>query len=235
MSATGHSRFGDLFSTRGDYSSGVFYGGSRKYLSDHSSVEPPEEFKTKRQTRYKHIEKQLENRIARDAHSAPAGGSRKKLMEVAFSNTLNNNYQNLLPTFKPSPSHGQGQGQGQGGGLDVALPAIKKVSTKKLKKAAGTIIIEHRVKPTNHVPVCREDWVEKNEAGCKLWVHKRTRECVISCPWEEEIAEPLKTAVRPQTATAALGTHTLRSEELGTGHLVYEQGVIEELFSQLYS
>ena len=44
--------FGDLFNTRGDYSGGLFYAGSRKYLiNSDNKIEPPNEFKTKKQIR----------------------------------------------------------------------------------------------------------------------------------------------------------------------------------------
>lgn len=44
--------FGDLFNTRGDYAGGLFYSGARRYLtSDSNRMEPPNEFKTKKQLR----------------------------------------------------------------------------------------------------------------------------------------------------------------------------------------
>lgn len=45
--------FGDYFGQKSDYSSGLFYGGHRKYLNqtEISGLEPPDEFKTKRQHR----------------------------------------------------------------------------------------------------------------------------------------------------------------------------------------
>lgn len=52
--------FGDLFSQRGDYSDGLFYGGHRKFLNGRgtSILEPPNEFKSKRAYRnMKRLEK----------------------------------------------------------------------------------------------------------------------------------------------------------------------------------
>jgi hypothetical protein len=45
--------FGDHFGQRGDYTEGLFYAGRRKYLNDDGSsdLEPPDEFKSKRQLR----------------------------------------------------------------------------------------------------------------------------------------------------------------------------------------
>lgn len=52
--------FGDLFGQRADYSDGMFYAGHRKYLNTmkKSGLEPPNEFKTKRQFK---SAKRLEN------------------------------------------------------------------------------------------------------------------------------------------------------------------------------
>ena len=62
--------FGDLFGTRGDYSTGVFYAGRRKFIpplrpisakdSKPNTLKPPDLFMTRQQTR-KHIKSQIKS------------------------------------------------------------------------------------------------------------------------------------------------------------------------------
>ena len=69
--------FGDLFNTRRDYSGGLFYAGSRKYLiNSDNKIEPPHEFKTKKQIRKflrttdtRKIDPMINLRTQRDGHS----------------------------------------------------------------------------------------------------------------------------------------------------------------------
>lgn len=58
--------FGDLFSQRGDYSDGMFYGGHRKFLNGRgtSILEPPNEFKSRRA--YRNM-KRIENNVSTDS------------------------------------------------------------------------------------------------------------------------------------------------------------------------
>lgn len=52
--------FGDLFSQRSDYTKGLLYAGRRTFL-DEESIEPPPEFKTKRQAKRSIVSSQTKN------------------------------------------------------------------------------------------------------------------------------------------------------------------------------
>lgn len=74
------SMFGDLFSTRGDYTGGLFYGGSRKYLTNSDfKMEPPDEFKTKKQFR-----RTLRNSSKRERSNQHRNHTEKMLIQYIF-------------------------------------------------------------------------------------------------------------------------------------------------------
>jgi len=66
-----------------------------------------------------------------------------------------------------------------------------------------------------------EDWAEKFEAGCRIWVNSSTGEVSSECPWaaEEKTEMPIQA-----------------SEEFdGCGSLVYDSRELEEMFDYLDS
>jgi hypothetical protein len=79
----------------------------------------------------------------------------------------------------------------------------------------------------------REDWEEKHQAGCAMWINHNTGEVVHECPWESSG----ETSRRPRTAQGkVLGASSPADEILmvgdefdGTGSLVYDHDELNNL------
>lgn len=181
------SLFGDMFQSRGEYTTGLFYAGRMRYMHANysslinsragtaptgplSALQPPTEFMTIRQRRdFLRLEK---------AGTHSAGFQRlefKKLVEVED---------------RPGRAAGRGP-QGKG----IVHNQVKTVTIQK------------------YPSVDPRDWREENQAGCRFYVHRITGEASDEKPWvniQRQQSDPVKGQFEePDTADICLGTGSL--------------------------
>ncbi len=158
--------FGDLFGQRADYSDGMFYAGHRKYLNTQykSGLEPPNEFKTKRQFK---SAKRLEKH---DAGNLGENAVEKMSFHINFQKK---NHEGRIIHFLAQPTSHFHQ-------LSSEFESHSELN-KKFKKVATiiktTVILEH------FSSMSKLDWIEDIQAGCHIWINKNTGEVVSVCPW----------------------------------------------------
>lgn len=122
---------------------------------------------------------------------------------------------------------------------------------KKFKKVANLVKRATIMNQENNVNP--DDWVEKFEAGVKIWVNKETGDVVTEKPWiDSRDSSPLRsrsTSRQPSpsyekrksrsTSSAFLSVPQSNNQKeepgFGTGSLVYDPQDVQDLFSILDS
>mmetsp|Transcript_12056 Transcript_12056/g.19947 ORF Transcript_12056/g.19947 Transcript_12056/m.19947 type:complete len:294 (-) Transcript_12056:156-1037(-) len=167
--------FGDLFSQNGNYQMGTMYSGRRKYLVGHgqNSLEPPSDFKTKRQSRrtaannHKVADKVRLKPLATNNLAIQKQQQQQQqqvsAIEANFANHLANVIQNTKNSFLSLRS-------------SDSMARVRKNRNKPLKP----LIINH------YSSTAKKDWEEVSEAGVHMYVNKNTSEVSVECPWRAD-------------------------------------------------
>lgn len=176
--------FGDVFGLRGDYSRGFFYQGRRQFLidspEDPCSLEPPTEFKNKRQMR----------KVAIQHHN-----------EV-----------NFCINFKKNTEEKSDNNQ-------VVKASNRKQEIRRSRNKPRLIEVD-MYSSTNP-----NDWEESVQAGCKMWINKKTGEVSSRCPYDlDSIAEESQPDLQQDGGDL---------DNDGTGCLVYDCSEVNDLFNML--
>ena len=204
--------FGDLFSQRGDYAQGLLYAGRRTFLRQDDPVEPPKEFKTKRQAQ-RAISSERERMNQKVGQKLD--GQKPDPFNLVFEN-LRKDGKILQKAAKSS--------------LDKRL-VIEKFSTTdkdawKEKNLAGCKIwCVLEILLTNRLFYLVKDMIIYSVVGR---VNESTGEVSQECPWLPLSRETSAAEARDKTQTKASN-----EKEFGTGSLVYEDKELNELLVML--
>jgi hypothetical protein len=99
---------------------------------------------------------------------------------------------------------------------------VRRQEASRRAKIPKKIITIERFSSTNP-----EDWMEDLQAGCHIWINRKTGEVTSSCPWIQSAEDVFRDT----------SEFTIKSQEsdecLGTGSLVYNEKDIQDLFAYL--
>lgn len=243
--------FGDLFNTRGDYSRGLFYSGANKYLDDTGGFNTPIEFTTRKQARRRAKQRSRPSTttgiLSREGQSSlptrniqSASGWRNSLHPISTNPDVNeelaDGYINKL-TFHMTRRTQEVNATKVKEERMLTSKSTRKTNKEERKNKGPKMLVFERSLNAN-------DWRESREAGCKLWIHKSSREVLDRSPWSDVSKSEMLDVVdveddrRIESSGSKKNSprnniHTDREEVLGTGALVYDSKEINSLFDIL--
>jgi hypothetical protein len=215
---------GDLFGTKGNYELGLLYSSRRKFLAPagKSSLEPPDEFITKRQAHRQHLQK-VENKVV----PAPKG---------IFGNmSLHNKENPKTSSISSYPSQHSSNQSATSKHIDDKADSKNGESTTKFKKVAHMVmdaaLLDHHMDDA-----AKAMWSEEIVAGVRVWTNKTTGEVLSDPPWLAKKTLVQRSPSRKRVFRVIVPedrAEPKRESEFGTGSLVYDHQELEDLFGML--
>jgi hypothetical protein len=186
---------------------GLLYSSRRKFLASagKSCLEPPNEFKTRRQARRKHLQNIFEN------EPSPMDSAYLYLQKPSIPRKRESQFvlQSLLPTPKK---------------FDLPSTRVRRTG----KHALGFVFLDSGDHDSS-----TESWKEESTAGVKCWINKCTGEVTTDCPWIIKKRNLLQISDSRKRLISSPMT-TIEDNVLpGTGALVYDRTEVDELFKLL--
>jgi hypothetical protein len=192
----------------------LYYSG-RKYVGDHSTLGPADEYKSRKTLRYRHLHSRhllqvghLPSTLA--LHGTPSKKSTTAVPKPKLDTMESgNNRKTLIGTTRLN---------------------AKRTSIIIGAPPPGIVIMERDWRRETE----RCDWREKTQAGCKIWVNQRTREVLNYDPWARETNESDDDDVVAYDDKSKPPRNTIdEGHELGTGALVYNGTEVLDLLDML--
>lgn len=222
---------GDLFGTKGNYELGLLYSSRRKFLvtAGQNSLEPPDEFLTKRQAHRHHLQK-VENKTVpapKGIFDIPSSINKERKEGKDHGPKSSNSGGQQLTNFNSPSKSGDDHGDAKHGESTTDRKKFKK--TAKLVMEA--VILDHHMDDA-----ARAQWSDEIVAGVHVWINKSTGEVLCDPPWlarktlvqrspsRRKVVRVIVPEDRPEPA---------REAEFGTGSLVYDNKDLEDLFGML--
>jgi len=205
--------FGDVFGTRSDYSKGIIYGSRRKYLhkidTTATAVEPPQELMSRKQAR----------------HAAKQDEKLKIVANMCFGE--------MSPSFK-----GKNKNDADGGASTrTNKSSVLQKSGKSYLDNMSNRGKKRTIVINKYSTLDQRAWTEEIVAGCRLYTNKDTGEVSRECPWQLDgsiMREKKETRKTNHDDVAEPYNHySLKDDKFGTGSLVYDSSVLDNLFQDL--
>lgn len=240
--------FGDLFSQRGVYASGILYSSRRKYLGK-SSFEPPDELKTRISSKRRNLQLQ-------DHDLFPTN-------DQEFNNSIRNQLKTFEKNFKKPPPRDMGQSNISHSKINRRISMAnasmnnekigsifeRRSHADKFKKTARFVIeamhLESEGCTSTNQSICENDyeddlsyWKEEKRAGVTYWINRSTGEIVTESPFDRSQNRSASGKRSPFSLSDASKilvkrTNSSKVQDEGTGSLVYDGTEITELFDLL--
>jgi len=232
--------FGDLFSQRTNYESGLMYSSRRRFLVENGRtvLEPPPDLQPRQLARRRHAQ-------ALDNDLSICGDEESSISSYSIDPKTGRHFDhghliNALPAARRRESITVG--------MAVFLQPPKQstnsesessVAARRFKKTAKSVMANQYYENTEEYNG-KEGWVEETMAGVHYWVNKLTGEVSTENPWTMSPTQGIRKSMAGMKSrrTSSEVKQPMVEEpdiELGTGSLVFKTDCVDvdELFRLL--